>query len=61
LVREGAGIAPILDCYKACGHPAIVLDETNTAVILAGTYDYAGANLVETDSAVFELVETSSC
>ncbi len=57
MVREGTGISPILDSNKACGHTAIELDDT--AIILAGID--AGVNLVETDSAVFELVETSSC
>jgi hypothetical protein len=54
LVREGTGISPILDRYKACGTAAIELDETDTAVILVGTD--AGVNLIETDSAVVELV-----
>ncbi len=59
MVREGTGIAPILDSHKACGHAAIELDETDTAVILVDTD--AGVNLIETDSAVVELLETSSC
>ena len=61
MVREGTGISPILDSFKACGHShtAIVLDETDTAVILV--VRDAGVNLIETDSAVVELLETSSC
>ncbi len=54
LVREVTGIAPILDSNKACGHTAIELDETDTAVILV--VREAGVNLIETDSAVVELV-----
>ncbi len=52
------GISPILDSNKACGHTAIELDETDTAVILV--VSDAGVNLIETDSAFVELVETSS-
>ncbi len=54
LVREGTGISPILDSNKACGHTAIELDETDTAVILVVTDE--DVNLIETDSAVVELV-----
>jgi hypothetical protein len=54
LVREVTDIAPILDSYKACGHTVIVFDETDTAVILV--VRDAGVNLIETDSAVVELV-----
>jgi hypothetical protein len=59
LVRDGTDISPILDSYNVCGHTAIELDETDTAVILVVTD--AGVNLKETDSAVVELVKTSSC